>query len=332
MNKPPIFIVGCPRSGTSLLRNLLRSFPNISFPRESHIFPKLYKAFGDPKNEKEAVQMGQKILNYYRIKAWELELNPEDFSKCRSYAEIISLLFENWLEKDGNATRWGDKTPQYVLEIPTLVKLFPDCKIIHIYRDGRDVALSWISLPFGPENIFCAALAWRHYVKTGLKHASILKPETYLEVQYESLLTNSKSTMKKVSDFLDEPFDETQLKPTKISPSSRPENYSGFKYSQSNEFKYSQQNQIVKTNFNKWKSEMSDEDLLLFESVAGDTLKILGYTTLGNKKNITIIEKSYWLSHHLLKYTYKQLKRGSKSSWIPGLVTSLGANIRSHFR
>jgi hypothetical protein len=44
----------------------------------------------------------------------------------------------------------GDKTPNYVLEIPTLLEIFPRAKVIHIYRDGRDVALSWRAIPLGP--------------------------------------------------------------------------------------------------------------------------------------------------------------------------------------
>lgn len=63
MTESPIFIVGCPRSGKTLLRNLLRSHRNIAIPPESHFIPKFYKAFGNPSNEREAYQLANRILS-----------------------------------------------------------------------------------------------------------------------------------------------------------------------------------------------------------------------------------------------------------------------------
>jgi Sulfotransferase family len=62
MADAPIFIVGCPRSGTNLLRDLLRSHPRLAFPGESHFIPEFYKGYGDPKNEREARRLGARIL------------------------------------------------------------------------------------------------------------------------------------------------------------------------------------------------------------------------------------------------------------------------------
>jgi len=153
MTCSPIFIVGCPRSGTHLLRNMLRSHPNLSFTGESHFIPKFYKAFGDPKSQKEAKKLASVILHLQWIKPWHLSLAPASFAHDRSYAQVVRRIFGAWAQKE-NKPRWGDKTPQYVTEMPVLSELFPGCKFIHIIRDGRDVALSWLALNFSPTKFF----------------------------------------------------------------------------------------------------------------------------------------------------------------------------------
>jgi len=135
----PIFIVGCARSGTTLLRDLLRAHPRLTFPIESHFIPAFGKAYGDPRSAREAIRLARRILNFGWVRPWGLPLAPEDFADCRSYRQVVCRLFEAWARQE-NKPRWGDKTPRYVLWIPELVALFPGAKIIHIYRDGRDVA------------------------------------------------------------------------------------------------------------------------------------------------------------------------------------------------
>lgn len=171
MADSPIFIVGCPRSGTKLIRDLLRSHPNITFPHESHFIPKFYKLYGDPGNEKEAVQLAAKILGIHWLRSFGITRTPSSFSEYRTYAEIVSGIFREWAAKE-RKPRWGDKTPQHVTEIPTLIEIFPSCKIIHIYRDGRDVALSFMKEWFGPGNVYSAASAWKRMVTKGMLDGS----------------------------------------------------------------------------------------------------------------------------------------------------------------
>ena len=215
MTDSPIFIVGCPRSGTGLLRDLLRSHPHITFPSESHFIPKLFKAYGDPRDEREARRLANTILKMSWVRVWGLSLDPSFFAGCRSYSEILSRLYEEWMRREGKI-RWGDKTPQYVTEMPTLLEIYPSCKIIHIYRDGRDVALSWLRLGFGPENIFTAARRWKYFVNMGRRAGATLPPETYLEISYETLLSHPEATMRRTCAFLNEPFCRDVLTPKRL--------------------------------------------------------------------------------------------------------------------
>lgn len=318
----PIFIVGCPRSGTSLLRALLRSHPNLAFPpRESHFIPKLFGAYGDPRTERQACKLAAIILNLHWIRSWDLSLQPSSFAHCRSYGQIVSGIFQAWARKE-NKPRWGDKTPEYVTEIPTLLEVFPSCKIIHIFRDGRDVALSWLRAPFGPENVFTAATTWKHLVSTGHRHGATLPAETYLRIRYETLLTHPKETMKRICAFLGEPFTDEVLKPEFLERNMYP-----VIFGKPVPLMVSK-TEIVRSNLAKWKEAMSSSDRILFESVAGDLLTSLGYQTEGLTRRISSSEQFVWKVHHFFWADLKQLNTKSMKSWMPTHLLMRWANIR----
>jgi len=289
-----------------LLRDLLRSHPNLTFPQESHFIPALFRAYGDPRNEREAVKLAQAILKTYWLKNWGLDLDPFCFSEYRSYTDIICRLYEEWARKEGK-TRWGDKTPQYVTEIPTLVQLFPSCKIIHVHRDGRDVALSWIHTGWGPQNVYIAARDWKYYVDAGRRAAASLQPGAYLEVNYEQLLSFPEETMKHVCSFLDEPYCSDVLKPNFLERRQRLPilgNLTTWTISRT---------EIVGANFNKWKKVMSRSDRVLFESVAGDLLEKLGYETEKSVRSISRAERLKWSTHHNFWYVLRRVN--DRSQW-----------------
>jgi len=305
----PIFIVGCPRSGTALLRNLLRSHPRLTFPDESHFIPRFYKAYGNPANSDEARLLAEKILSLKWVINWELELDPDDFIACRSYRDLVSHIFEVWAEKQ-KKPRWGDKTPRYVSEIPTLLEIFPDGQIIHIYRDGRDVAMSWIRAGFGPMNTYVAATSWRNLVKKGRSDGGTLRSQNYMEIRYESLLSDPRNTMKNICTFLGETFVEDLLTP---SASSRQLSKKWFGKRPSLSFS---QSKLNASNFGKWEVEMNETDRLLFESIAGNLLQELGYKTELRRRKITVAEKWLWKIHDLCKLFLRRLNRRDTVKWL----------------
>src|ERR1041384_5885979 len=108
----PIFIVGCPRSATSLLRDLLRSHPRLTFPEESHFIPALYRAYGDPKNEREARALARRGppargLGGGAVRGWRWPLAPWVSAGDRSFARMVSRVYEGWAERQ-RKPRWGD--------------------------------------------------------------------------------------------------------------------------------------------------------------------------------------------------------------------------------
>jgi hypothetical protein len=122
---PPIFVIGCQRSGTSLLRRILDSHSRIACPPESHFILSLFEILHD-----ERALAGLRSMGYART---EVEA---------SLARFIGGFFDRYAAARGKA-RWADKTPQYVDCLPELWDLFgPNARFVVIIRHGLDVAFS----------------------------------------------------------------------------------------------------------------------------------------------------------------------------------------------
>ena len=202
-------------------------------------------------------------------------MTPESFSHCRSYADLVSSIYEAVARRDGKS-RWGDKTPSYLADIPTLLEIFPSTKVIHIYRDGRDVALSWTRMPFGPRNLATAAMRWRRLVAAGRRDGARF-PGSYREVGYEMLLPEPEATMRALCDFIGEQFEDGMLRPTPIGfPARRPLVGSWPAVRPASETR------IVAANVARWKTELTADQRSLFEGIAGDLLSSLDYEVEGD--------------------------------------------------
>lgn len=99
---------------------------------------------------------------------------------------------------------WGDKTPSHVHYLWQIKELFPEAKIIHLYRDGRDVAESLGRVWFSPNNIIDSALIWKARVSAFQEAKQWLSVEDYREVCYEKLVANPDDEVKKIFEFLKE--------------------------------------------------------------------------------------------------------------------------------
>jgi hypothetical protein len=268
----PIFVVGCPRSGTGLVRDLLRSHPRLSLPPESHFIPAYRRAYGDPASDREARALGRRILELRRLRAWGVDLEPAAFDGCRSFADVVARVYDAFARREGKP-RWGDKTPHYVAEIPLLLELFPSARVVHVIRDGRDVALSWIRAPFGPGTVYAAAGAWTRYVSAGRRHHGDAR---YGEVRYEDLLRDPRATMAVLCEFVgEEPTEEV------LRPDLGARRLWGLSRDPGPWQTLAAHEEIVRDNHGKWRAAMTVADRTVFESVADELTAELGYPVEG---------------------------------------------------
>lgn len=186
----PIFIVGCQRSGTTLLRLILDSHPNISCGPETRFLA----GFAD-------LTAG----SWPRLSLYGF---PKDY-----WHDKVAVLFDS-IQADYAASRgkvrWADKTPRYALCLDYLNELFPTCQVVHVVRDGRDVVASHRDR-WGYLSALKAVEKWPRYIKVARSAGERLSAHRYLEVRYDSLVTETEKTLRQLLAFLDEPWDDALL-------------------------------------------------------------------------------------------------------------------------
>jgi hypothetical protein len=307
MKNKPVFIVGAPRSGTTLLQYILRSHPNISLPTgESHFFIPLYRnasLYGDlnlVENIKKVLsamyQQSAEFLDtdLHGIK-FDINQLSHDFHRegRNSITSIIAGLFEKNASGEGKQ-RWGDKTPYYVLHMQTILQMFPGAQFIHIIRDGRDCALSLLERKhdFGVYNLFFAAKYWEMYVEIGRNIGGKLPKDVYLEVKYEDLLSNPESVMQGVCTFLNEPYSDQLINYKKSGGAGKTPLL---------------QAPIQNNNQNKWAQKMSSRQIRLFEGAVGKSLEQCGYPLQTPAQPVALAEKAWWRLQNMVQVYYFSL-------------------------
>jgi hypothetical protein len=272
--KAPVFIGGAHRSGTTMLRLMLNSHPNLAVPNETGFIAELYKKhfeYGDLRDQRNSSRLLDAIADYPLVKLGKLISDREAIlaKPIEDYATLVDSIYTTYAECR-NKLRWGDKTPSNVLEMGTLWRLFPDCRILHIVRDGRDVALSNRALAWGIPSLPRMANDWRWRVFVGRKVGEVLG-DSYFEVRYEDLVLHPDSTLRRVCQFLDIQFSPQMLEYHRSGRDELP-----------NKSLRWHQNSIRPPDpslVGQWRQKMSISDRTIFEELAGDALNLFGYET-----------------------------------------------------
>lgn len=305
MNEP-IFIVGAPRSGTTLLRLLLNNNSQISIPEETWYFTDLDKEKDKLlANDNWQYEISLKLFQHTRRHFPSLTFEEiHDFLKSTSrdnWPNIVATVNLIYL-KQQNKKRWGDKTPGYVTELPLIKKLFPDAKIIHIIRDPRDVIPSIINFEeVGPKNKEFKYIVnyYKTVVSKGRADGRFYFQNNYLEVNYESLLKDPDKFLITICEFLNVPFEKEMLDFYKTSHQSVP----GWDWHQKTK------SPIDQTNIGKWKKKMNPSDITYIQLACKKIIKDIGFEIVPNT-NLKMFLKYYFyitkLTFHQKKYQIKR--------------------------
>ncbi len=287
--KPPVFLIGSPRSGTTLLHQMFDHHPAFALPFESKyivIFNNNLHEFGDLNDVKNREAMIVSIEMFMR-NAW-LERDHDEWipglidaapqlaaSAPPTYAGVIETVY-TYFAKQRNQPRWGDKMATFRRCMPTIMELFPDAKIVHIIRDGRDVASSLLPLSFGPNSAYVAAKKWRNFIEHGLQYASE-HPNHVYTLRYEDLIDNPEKYLREICDFVEEPFTEEMLNFHKSGTTRVPRKAI-----------HGQLNKPVnKERTARWKRDLTPSQVRVFEAVAGPLLDRLGYEVVNPDAKLT---------------------------------------------
>jgi len=268
----PFFIVGAQRSGTTMLRLMLNSHPNIAIPFETGFMTDFYPrlgGYGDLAQRSNLERLLGDIGEYHKVKQGKL-IEDRDAVLGRpiaGYADLIDAVMSAYAARKGKP-RWGDKTPFYVTELDTLWRIFPGCRILHLVRDGRDVAISQRSVGWASTSIPRLAEDWRW--KTVLAHkVGMVLGDHYREVRYEDLVLDTEATLRTICDFIGEPYDAAMLDYHAEAAGEMPEQ--SMKWHKSS-VKAPDADKVF-----AWKRQMTVADRILYQDIAADALEIFGY-------------------------------------------------------
>jgi hypothetical protein len=213
---PFLFVVGCGRSGTTLLRAMLDAHPRVAVPPESYfVVPMLREAhrYGPP----GALRTEALLADLGRFASFgEWGLDPGVLSARwsahppRSVGDALTDAYRAYAANRGK-DRWADKTPFHVLQMGLIAEAIPAARFVHLVRDPRDVAPSVVRAPFGPNRLPDAALYWRRHAGRGRELAAALGPDRVLTVRYEDLVADPQPVLTRICAFLDVDYHPAML-------------------------------------------------------------------------------------------------------------------------
>jgi hypothetical protein len=277
---PYVFLVGCLRSGTTLLQRLVDAHPEIAVIHETQWLPRWYeRRVGLTEEGVVTPKLLAKLVEHPRFA--RLELDPDRIAKLiengkpKHYARFVTEVFDLHGEVKGKSLV-GEKSPGYVRHVPTLHALWPRSKVVHLIRDGRDVALSVLDwkkkestagrFPTWDEDpVTTTALWWEWHVRLGREAGAHLEPGQYYELFYESLVDDPERECDELCRFLGVPYDDAMIRFYEGRMRPKPGRRAKAAWLP------------VTRGLRTWEEEMRSDDLSRFEAATGDLLKELGY-------------------------------------------------------
>jgi hypothetical protein len=271
--KAPVFVVGCPRSGTTLLYNMLLSAGGFAvYLAESNVFNLLVPRFGDLRIPANRERLIDAWLQSQLFRASFLnadEIRAKLLAECRNGGDFLHIVMGEMAQAQG-VERWADNSPEELQYALTIKRFLPDALFIHMIRDGRDVALSLDARPHAwlrpfpwdrNDSLAMAGIFWEWAVTRGRKLGRRLGGD-YLEVRFEDLQADAPGTLARIGKFIQHDLDYDHILRVGIGSVREP----------NTSFKGDGGSPV-----GRWKKKISPENLALFETLLGPTLKELGY-------------------------------------------------------
>lgn len=209
----PMFIVGCPRSGATLLRLMLCAHPRIAIPPETRLLLDAYEhrgAYGDLRRPANRRALAEWIVAGAGTRFGGLGLDPravaeEIVAGPPTLGSALETTLRAYARRLGKP-RWGDKRPGYVQHLDTVLRLFPNAQIVHVVRDGRNCVAALKRTPWWRMGVHHAIATWNQALDAGAAAARRLPPDAYIEVGYERLTTVPEIELGRLCAFLGEEY------------------------------------------------------------------------------------------------------------------------------
>ncbi len=212
----PLFVIGYKRSGTTMLRLILNTHPDIAIPPESEYFQKIPRKFGSRHLRPSQLDDIARALSKMKRCDFKMGLSKSSLKEIvrpvlpATVAELTDILYRHWATIQNKPTaRWGDKKPQHWQFVYRFRQWYPDSQFVHIIRDPRDVYAS-VEENF-PEQVvgrhllpphLITAWQWRMANLEMFRQGEVLGPKRYMRFRYESLVHDPEKYCKECCRFL----------------------------------------------------------------------------------------------------------------------------------
>lgn len=298
----PVFVLGCPRSGTTVLYHMILSSGGFAgYPFESDTFrilgPK-FPTLTSLRNRRRLLEFWSRSSNGSQSGLSRSDIESRVLQECQNIGDFLRIAMEEMCRKKG-VHRWAEKTPDHVLSISEVKRLIPDALVVHIIRDGRDAALSLAN--FGRirpylcqrgSKLLSFGLYWKWLVRKG-RAAGQRIGRDYYEVRYEDLMDKPQETLARLGDFIGHKLDYDRITQVAVGSLTKPNTSFTNLPSPRNG-----------SAVGRWRLQYSLEELAAFEALVGDCLEEMGYplSTSPNQRPGT------WFSHGLSAFYVSQLE------------------------
>lgn len=277
---PLVFVVGCPRSGTTMLERMLDAHHELAMAHETHWVTKCAKRRRDL--TREGYLRPETLDRLYADKRFTRMAPPREQierlmqQRPLKYRRFVRLVFDHYRMTRGKRFVGDKSTGGYLRNIDRLHEVCPDSRIVHLVRDGRDVCLSMLNWPknaraagrfpmFADDPVATTAAWWQWHVRAGLERGRLLDAQTFCELRYEDLVREPERTCASLCAFLGLEPDPAMARfhagRSKPGPG-----------------KSANAAWLAPTpGLRDWRTQMPDEQIEMFEAIAGPTLAQLGY-------------------------------------------------------
>lgn len=274
--RAPVFVIGCPRSGTNLLYDCLLSSGGFAvFRGRLPVHQVLIPRFGKLdrlENRKKIVAVFLKSEGFRRSGLDGAELTAKLLEACRNGGDFIRIVMDEIAQKQ-QAGRWALYDPEMLVRMATIKKEIPEALFIHIIRDGRDIALSLRKLGgFNPlpwtenaRSLEEIALYWEWLVQKGRSYGRQISND-YTEIRFEELVGDPRRTLETLGRFLEHDLDYDRIRAVALGTLGKTN--SSFREDKSD----SGLNPVQ-----RWKQKLSENEIAAVEWQVGKTLEATGY-------------------------------------------------------
>lgn len=275
----PVFVLGCPRSGTTLLQLMLHAHPRIALPPETRFVLPAYEGrlgFGDLKERGNRAGLAQWITTRKETRFHELGVDPGRVAERitegpPTLGSALGIALQAYAEEHGKV-RWGDKRPAYALHVAEILRLFPDAQFIHLVRDGRDCVASLLGMPWWHRGFHEAVATWSQVMDTTRKYSRRLGSGSWHELRFEDLVADPEGQLRGVCGFLGEEYVPEMSEPYRVAEVAVPARKTWHRRTHG---------AVDTSRAGNWTTRLTPTQIALCDDVLGDRLTSYGYELAG---------------------------------------------------